>query len=109
QPLQKVEVVLADGTHTQWLRMHDALVREELNVKAVDYTTDGRDYVQYNVQPNFKRLGPRVGRLMPQVKQALAAADGGQLLTQLQSAGKITLRVDGQAVELDDQDIQVRL
>ena len=109
QPLQKVEVVLADDSHTQWLQMHDALVREELNVKTVDYTTDARQYVQYNVQPNFKRLGPRVGRLMPQVKKALTGADGGQLLSQLQSAGKIVLAVDGQSIELDDQDIEVRL
>src|SRR6056297_1614647 len=114
QPLQKVEVVLSDDTHTAWLRMHDALVREELNVKTVDYTTDAQEYVQYSVQPNFKRLGPRVGKLIPQVKQALLAADGAALLQQLQQDGKIELTIPGTdaagtTIELDDQDIQVRL
>ncbi len=40
--------------------------------------TQGEKYITYQVQPNFKRLGPRVGKLMPAVKQALAAADGAR-------------------------------
>ncbi|MEM6366232.1 MAG: class I tRNA ligase family protein, partial [Planctomycetota bacterium] len=53
-PLSKVEVILADESRLAWLRDHDALVRDELNVKVVDYTTYGGDYVQYTVVPNFK-------------------------------------------------------
>lgn len=109
QPLQKVEVVLSDNHHTEWLQLHDALVRKELNVKTVDYTTDAREYVQYSVQPNFKRLGPRVGKHIPQVKKQLVSADGGALLNQLQHEGKITLDIDGTKIELDNEDIQVRL
>ncbi len=38
QPLAKVEVILADSTHQQWLEAHEELLCEELNVKAVEYT-----------------------------------------------------------------------
>lgn len=109
QPLSQVEVVLTDDRFTDWLRHHDVLVREELNVKAVDYTTDGQEYVQYVVVPNFKRLGPRVGKNMQLVKKLLGEADGGKLLSELQSKGKITLEVAGQALELDGEDVEVRL
>jgi isoleucyl-tRNA synthetase len=61
------------------------------------------------VQPNFKRLGPRLGRLLPAAKRALAEADGGRLLAQLRHAGKVSLAIEGQTVELDPDDIQVRL
>jgi isoleucyl-tRNA synthetase len=61
------------------------------------------------VQPNFKRLGPRVGKLMPAVKKAFAAADGGKLLAEISSTGKSTLSVEGTAIELDEEDVQVRL
>lgn len=108
-PLSKVEVVLADDAEIGWLKEHDELVREELNVKAVAYTTDGADYVQYSVVPNFKRLGPKVGKQVPAVKAALAAADGNTLLTELHSAGRVTLKLPGGAIELDDQDIEIRL
>ena len=53
---------------------------------------EGDKYISYLVQPNFKRLGPRVGRLMPAVKKALANADGAELLSQLEAQGKVVLR-----------------
>jgi isoleucyl-tRNA synthetase len=109
QPLSKVEVILVEDTHRDWLKQHDALLREELNVKAVAYTQDADQYITYQVQPNFKRLGPRVGRLMPKVKQALTAADGSQLLAELNRHDCVKLQVEGESLELDSEDIQVRL
>jgi isoleucyl-tRNA synthetase len=109
QPLSQVEVVLTDDRFTEWLRKHDELIRKELNVKSVDYTTDGRDYVEYVVVPNFKAIGPRVGRNVPQVKKLLAAADGAKLLAQLQSTGTITLELPDARIELDSSDVEVRL
>ncbi|WP_417747801.1 isoleucine--tRNA ligase [Rosistilla oblonga] len=109
QPLACVEVVLADNSHQAWLEMHDALLREELNVKQVNYTTEADKYVTYNVQPNFKRLGPRVGKLIPQVKQLLGKADGGQMMAQMQADGKVTIEVGDTPIDLDSDDIQISL
>ncbi len=108
-PLSKVEVVLAENSKIAWLQNHDELVREELNVKSVEYTTDGDQYVQYTVVPNFKRLGPKVGKQIPAVKKALAAADGNSLLTRLQSDGHVTIELPGGPLQLDSDDIEVRL
>ena len=108
-PLSKVEVVLADDRDQGWLAEHDDLVRKELNVKAVDYTTDGDRYVDYSVVPNFRRLGPKVGKAMPKLKKALAAADGGEMLAKLKTAGRVEIDVDGQPVTLDTDDLEVRL
>lgn len=109
QPLAKVEVILADAKHRDWLKTHDALIREELNVKAVAYTDEAEQYITYTVLPDFKRLGPRVGKQMPAVKKALAEADGGQLLAQLRDQGQITLPLPEGEVTLDGDDVQVRL
>ncbi len=109
QPLSKVQVILADDAHRSWLEQHDGLLREELNVKQVEYTQQADRYIAYQVQPNFKRLGPRVGKRMPQVKQALVSADGGKLLAELNRAGKVVLTVQDQTIELDSEDIHVRL
>lgn len=109
QPLSKVEVILSDQTHQPWLEEHDELLREELNVKKIEYTKDAAKYITYQVQPNFKRLGPRIGKLLPACKQALGSADGGKLLAELTATGKVTLNLSGTHVELDSEDIQVRL
>lgn len=109
QPLTKVEVILPNEIEQSWLRRYDELLRDELNVKAVEYTTEAEKYITYQVQPNFKNLGPRIGKLLPHVKQALGKADGGKLLAELTATGKVTLDLDGEKVELDNEDIQVRL
>jgi isoleucyl-tRNA synthetase len=109
QPLAKVEVILSDQTHQKWLEEHDELLRDELNVKKIDYTKDAEKYITYQVQPNFKRLGPRIGKLLPACKQALASVDGGRLLAELTATGKVTLHLGGEEVQLDNEDIQVRL
>ena len=109
QPLAGVTVVLSDAADQPWLEEHGAILQTELNVKAVQYTADAGDYVSYQVIPNFKRLGPRVGKLMPAVKKALAEADGGAMLAELETDGKVCLSVDNETIELDSDDIQVRL
>ena len=109
QPLAGVTVVLSDTTDIDWLKQHDSILKQELNVKSIDYQTDAGQFVTYRVQPNFKRVGPRVGPLMPKVKNALTNADGADLLAQMNANGKVVLDIDGQSVEFDSEDLQVRL
>ena len=109
QPLSRVEVVLAEHKHLAWLQDHDAILKEELNVKSIEYPERADDYVQYTVVPNFRRLGPRVGPLLPKVKAALAAASGATLMAQLQESGQVRLAIDQTEVVLDREDIEVRL
>ncbi len=109
QPLASVEVVLVEATHQGWLEEHDEILREELNVKTIGYSCGASPYIEYQVQPNFRMLGPKLGPLLPKVKQALAGANGAQLLAELNENASIRLKLDSQEVVLDGQDIQVRL
>jgi isoleucyl-tRNA synthetase len=109
QPLAKVEVILADRTHQAWLEEHSALIAEELNVKQVEFTQKADQYITYNVLPDLKRLGPRVGKRLPMLKQAIASANAAQLLATMESAGSATFVVDGEEISLDSHDLQVRL
>jgi isoleucyl-tRNA synthetase len=109
QPLSKVEVILADQTHLSWLEEHAALICGELNVKKVEFSGRADQYITYTILPDLKRLGPRLGKLLPSVKKFLAAADGAQLLGEMKSKGKIELIVLEQPVVLDADDIQIRL
>ncbi|MCG8584166.1 MAG: DUF5915 domain-containing protein, partial [Pirellulales bacterium] len=109
QPLSKVLIFVAGDQHLDWLKLHSDAFASELNVKQIEFGHEPEKYVDYQVLPNFKRLGPRVGKLMPAVKKTLGEADGATLLAQLESSGKVTVDVDGTALELDNDDIEVRL
>ncbi|HMO85617.1 MAG TPA: class I tRNA ligase family protein, partial [Lacipirellulaceae bacterium] len=72
QPLARVEVILADASHQAWLQEHAAVIADELNVKQVEFSDEPDKYVTHEVLPNFKLLGPKLGKLLPKVKQWLA-------------------------------------
>ena len=109
QPLARVEVVLADASHTGWLEEHGELISEELNVKKVEFTQKAEPYIRYTVLPDLKRLGPRLGRRLPRLRAALDEADAGRLLGQIEREGRVTLPLDDGPVDLDREDLQIRL
>jgi isoleucyl-tRNA synthetase len=109
QPLEAVEIVLADPALADELRDHLDLVRDELNVREVHFVPDADDYVTYQVKPNFRALGPRVGRRMPALKAALADADASALLRELDSEGRARLEVEGEPLDLGPDEIAVSL
>ncbi len=109
QPLSGLTVALNDDRHRQWLADNDSILRDELNVRAVSFTSNAAEFVTYQVQPNFKLLGPKVGRLMPAVKKRLGEIDGGSVLSELAANGVYRMVVDGEVVELDGESIAVRL
>ncbi len=109
QPLARVEVVLADREHLSWLRQHADLIAKELNVHQVDFVTQAEQYIRYTVLPDLKRLGPRLGRRLPAVREKLAQTDPAQLLQELQSAGSVRLELPDGPVELSQEEVVVRL
>jgi isoleucyl-tRNA synthetase len=109
QPLAQVEIVLADQTHRPWLESHAALIRQELNVKAVEFIEKADQYISYTILPDLKRLGPKLGKQVPIVRKHLAGADGAALLAELEANGKVAIQLADGTVELDADDIQVRL
>ncbi len=109
QPLARVEIVLADPTHRSWLQQHADLIAKELNVHQVELITQAEQYIRYTVLPDLKRLGPRLGRRLPLVREKLSQTDPMDLLHQLQTVGSITLELADGPVTLNTEDIQVRL
>lgn len=109
QPLARMEVVLGSQQHRDWLRSHNEILQGELKIKTIDFTTDGQEYVDYEVLPNFPKLGPKYGKLLPKIKAHLAKCDGGQLLEEMNHHGKIEFSLENTPIELTDQEIQIRL
>lgn len=109
QPLASVEVSLASDTHTAWLTEHDQIIREELNVKQIAYNAGNSPYIEYQILPNFKLLGPRVGKQLPELKKRLASLDGARLLAELQSQGFVEIELGEQALRLTGDELEVRL
>lgn len=109
QPLAKVEVILADPTHEAWLQQHCSLIQEELNVKQVDFTREADQYITYSVLPDLKKLGPKIGKRLPALKQTLAAADAAKLLAEMNTSGSATLTLPDGPLSLTSEELLIRL
>ena len=109
QPLALAEVILARQEHADWLQAHSDLIAEELNIKAVDFTTEADQYVTYQIKPEFKAIGPKFGKLAPNVAAALKKIDADEARKALAATGKLTIDVGGQATELTETEVHVQL
>ncbi|MDR1384065.1 MAG: isoleucine--tRNA ligase [Planctomycetaceae bacterium] len=109
QPLQSVEIVLADASQTSSIERQTDLIRQELNVKEVRFIDKADKYITYSVLPDFKKLGPKLGKRLPEVKKLLNEADGGRLLAEMEKNGNVTLALADSTIELTSEEIQIRL
>lgn len=84
------------------------LIKEELNVKSLQFVDDLSDIYSYQILPNLKSLGPKYGKLTPQIKQALALADTDHLMALIEDQIDITLVIENQSVTLAPNDLIVK-
>jgi isoleucyl-tRNA synthetase len=108
QPL-RAAVVVADGGERRALERLGEIVREELNVKALTYVSQADELGAYEVKPNYRSLGPRFGKQMPQVAAAVAALDPAHVASALRDGGRVGISVDGHDHELSSEDLQLAL
>ncbi len=74
QPLRRA-VIVANDAERAAIEARADLVTAELNVKELDFVSEEADLVSYAVKPNYRALGPRFGKRMPQVAAAVEALD----------------------------------
>ncbi len=106
QPLAAIKV---DRSHQPVLEVMAELVKEELNIKQLDYIDNPDEYVSYTVKPNFPVLGPKYGKLLQSIAGALGRGDAASLVKTLREKGAIVLEIDGTPVTLTGEDLEVRV
>jgi isoleucyl-tRNA synthetase len=104
QPLREAVVVAADRER-QAIERLQSLLAEELNVKAIRYVSEADELGRFELKPNYRSLGPRFGKQMPQVAAAVAALDPARL----RAGGRTGVNVDGAEHEIGPDDVQIVL
>jgi isoleucyl-tRNA synthetase len=107
QPLSKAEVTLSKAELDERVKRYGELIADELNVQEVRFVHGAEEHVEYKVKPNFRVLGPKVGKKMPAVKKALEQADGSALRASLLATGAASIDLEGEEVSLGLEDVEV--
>ena len=104
QPLHEAVVVAAGRERAAIERLAD-VVREELNVKVLRFVSEAGELGSYTLKPNYRTLGPRFGKAMPLVADAIAALDPGHVAEALRAGREVGVFIDGHDHELGPGDL----
>ncbi|MEO1246030.1 MAG: isoleucine--tRNA ligase [Pseudomonadota bacterium] len=107
QPLSRLLLRAPDDASLKALEGHQDQIREELNVKTIEFIARDAGLVNYRIKPNLPVLGKRYGKLVPAIRAALAAADGGAIAGAAARGESFELDVEGQSLTLDAGDVLV--
>jgi isoleucyl-tRNA synthetase len=104
QPLRKAVIVARGAEREEIERLRD-LVAGELNVKELEFVSEEAELVRYDVKPNYRSLGPRFGKLMPQAAAAVESLDPASVADAIAGGRRIGINVDGTEHELQPEDV----
>ncbi|MDP4664110.1 MAG: DUF5915 domain-containing protein, partial [Salibacteraceae bacterium] len=105
QPLQKIMIPVVNDAFEQHLRQVEDLILSEVNVKELEYVKDDNVFVK-SIKPNFKALGPKVGKNMKTLSAAVAQFGQAEIQS-IESTGKIDLDLDGTPFSLEREDVEI--
>ena len=83
------------------------IIKEELNVKDIEFKADVSDFVSYNVKPNLKTVGPKYGSILPTINQLLRGGNGTAFVKELKENGVVVLEIGDAKVELVEEDLLI--
>ena len=83
------------------------IVEDELNVKKVIFTDNVEDFISYSFKPQLRTVGPKYGKHLGQIKQALASLDGAKAMAEVRETGALKLAADGQEIVLLEEDLLI--
>ena len=83
------------------------IIADELNVKEVKFASDVESFVSYSFKPQLRTVGPKYGKLLNGIRTVLAEINGTEAMNELKSTGLLTLDIDGNKVELSEEDLLI--
>ena len=108
QPLAEAVIVAADRER-EAIERFDDLVLDELNVKRLRFVSEADELGRWELKPNYRALGPRFGKQMPQAAAAVQALDASRAAATLRDGGSVGIAIDGHEHPLSADDVQLGL
>jgi len=105
QPLARALVFLPVGSPVP----PAGVVEDELNVDVLEYGSELAQVLTFDLVPNFRTVGPRLGEAVKELKPALAALDSVAAAQTLEAGGTVSLTLSTGVFELTSDDVELRV
>ena len=88
-------------------KFYTDIIADELNVKEVKFADDVESFISYSFKPQLRTVGPKYGKLLNGIRTALSEIDGTAAMKELRDNGVLVLDIDGNRVELAEEDLLI--
>ena len=106
QPLQKILIPVLDPSMKAQVEKVEDLVKNEVNVKDIEYLTEDNGFIKKKIKPNYVALGKKLGAKMKPVAAALADFSQ-EKISQLEKDGSVSLLIDNEPVILQVTEVEI--
>ena len=106
QPLQTIMVPVVDAHQQESIEAVKALILNEVNVKELKFVDNAAGILVKKIKPDFKKLGPRYGKIMRPLAAAIQAMSQDEI-NAFEKAGTFTLTVEGQEAMIERADVEI--
>jgi isoleucyl-tRNA synthetase len=106
QPLKRIMLAVDDAAMRGEYELVAGIIVDEVNVQKIEYIEDEGTVISKKVKPNFKTLGPRYGKDMKVLADAIRLMTHRQIAL-IEKEGRLTLDFDGRVFELERQDVEI--
>ena len=86
-----------------------SVIAEELNVKSVLFTDNVREFTTYSFKPQLRTVGPKYGKYLGKIREALAGLDGNNAMDELKEKGAISLDLGEVVATLTEEDLLIEM
>jgi isoleucyl-tRNA synthetase len=107
QPLASFTIKPSSLLEKEAILNNEKLILDELNIKSIILVDSASGMVKHSLKPNFSLLGPKYGKLMPKIRETLAATDQDALASKVLAGENIELDVNGQVLILEPEELAV--
>ena len=83
------------------------IIIDELNVKEMAFTDDVRDFTSYSFKPQLRTVGPKYGKHLNAIKNALTELDGNRAMDEIKISGQLKLDINGEEIVLLESDLLI--
>ena len=104
QPLSKM-LVSTDSLP----KYYGDIIKDELNIKEVDFGADLSQHVNFEIKPNLPVLGKAYGKMIPVIRKEIAAKNQMELAQKIKSGGTETINANGTEIELNSENLLVTM
>ena len=106
QPLTKIMIPVADDNQKSNLQSVEQLILNEVNVKELAYVDSASEILVKRAKPDFKKLGPRYGKIMKQLAVKIQELENKDI-QELEKTGTYSLQIEDQEVVIGLDDVEI--